>query len=130
MFSVSFTVINKYGKGGAVQISTVFCPPYMVLVEGSYEKGLLERFDSQRFSESVISDIHQLSGSSLSRCSKFKLHLKNAEKKWGNVFSFFHNCTWIGCLKLSLLRREYFSLVVHMLGNILKTFHITKRHFV
>ena len=65
MFSVSFTVINKYGKGGAVQISTVFCPPYMVLVEGSYEKGLLERFDSQRFSESVISDIHQLSGSSL-----------------------------------------------------------------
>ena len=65
MFSVSFTVINKYGKGGAVQVSTVFYPPYMVLVEGSYEKGLLERFDSQRFSESVISDIHQLSGSSL-----------------------------------------------------------------
>ena len=45
MLSVAFTVINKYGKCGTVQISTVFCPPYMLLVEGSYERGLLERFD-------------------------------------------------------------------------------------
>ena len=25
--SIAFTVINKYGKGGAVQISKVFGPP-------------------------------------------------------------------------------------------------------
>ena len=45
MLFVAFTVINEYGKGGTVPISTVFCPPYMLLVKGSYERGLLERFD-------------------------------------------------------------------------------------
>ena len=33
-------MINNYGKGGVVQIATVFGPPYMLLVEGSYEKRL------------------------------------------------------------------------------------------
>ena len=33
-YSIAFTVINKYGRGGVVQISTVFGPPYMLLVEG------------------------------------------------------------------------------------------------
>ena len=28
-------MINKYGKSGAVQISTVFEPPYMLVPEGS-----------------------------------------------------------------------------------------------
>ena len=38
--SITFRVINKYGKGGAVQISTVFGPSYMLLAEGWYERGL------------------------------------------------------------------------------------------
>ena len=33
-------MINNYGKGGVVQIATVFGPPYMLLVEGSYERRL------------------------------------------------------------------------------------------
>ena len=35
----------------------------------------------------------------------------------------------LGCLKLSLLIREYLSSPVNMLRNILKTLHITKIHF-
>ena len=38
--SVAFKVINKYGKGGSVKMSTVFGLPYMLLVEGSYERRL------------------------------------------------------------------------------------------
>ena len=34
---------------------------------------------------------------------------------------------WIGCLKLSVLTREYLSSVINMLTNILKNLHITKR---
>ena len=37
---MALAVTNKYGKGGAVQISTVFAPPYMLLSQGSYEIGL------------------------------------------------------------------------------------------
>ena len=38
--SVAFKVINKYGKGDSVKMSTVFGLPYMLLVEGSYERRL------------------------------------------------------------------------------------------
>ena len=41
------------------------------------------------------------------KCSKFYLHFKNAEKNGEEVFPFRDNCIWIGCIKLSLLRREY-----------------------
>ena len=58
---------------------------------------------------------------------KFNLASKNAETNWENVFSFWDNCIWIGSLKLSLLRREYFSLVVNVLRNSLENLHITKR---
>ena len=61
--------------------------------------------------------------------SKFNLHFKNSEINSENVFSFLENCTWICCLKLFLLRREYFSLVVNMLINIFKTFHVTETDF-
>ena len=45
------------------------------------------------------------------------------------LFCFRDNCIGIGCLKLSLSRREYLSLAVNIFTNILKTLHITKRDF-
>ena len=38
---IVFTVINKYGKSGVVQILTVFGPPYMLVPEGLFERGFL-----------------------------------------------------------------------------------------
>ena len=64
-----------------------------------------------------------------SKCSKFNIDFKNAETNWENVFCFWDICIWIGCLKLSLLRREYLWSAVNMLTNILKTLHITERSF-
>ena len=65
------------------------------------------------FSESVISEIQNLWGSSFfSKYSKFKLNFKNVEKNCEKIFCFWDNCFWIGIVKLSLLRRGYFSLRV------------------
>ena len=38
--SIAFTVINKYGEGSAMQISTMFGAFTMLLSEGSVETGV------------------------------------------------------------------------------------------
>ena len=63
------------------------------------------------------------------KCSKFYLHFKNGENKSEKVFPFRDNCIWIGCVKLSLLRREYLWPAVSVLKNIRKILPTTKRDF-
>ena len=61
---------------------------------------------------------------------KFNLDFKNAEKNQEKVFWFWDNWIWIGCVKLSPLRREYLSSAVNkLLTNSLKILHITKSTF-
>ena len=43
--------------------------------------------------------------------------------------SFCDNGVRIGCVKLSLLRREYLSSAVNMLTNTYKALHLTKNDF-
>ena len=45
---------------------------------------------------------------------------QNCRNKFRKCFFFWDNCIWIGCLKLSLLRRENLSSAVNMLTNILR----------
>ena len=63
------------------------------------------------------------------KCSKFNVSLKNAPKNWEKVCCFLDQCTWVCCVKCSLLRREYLSSALYLLTNSLKILHITKRHF-
>ena len=52
------------------------------------------------------------------------------KEKIGKTFSCFgDNCICIGCIKFSLLRREYLSLAVNVSKNSLEVFHITKSDF-
>ena len=37
--SITFTVINEYGKGGAIEIQTVFWPVYNVACQGFFYNG-------------------------------------------------------------------------------------------
>ena len=60
-----------------------------------------------------------------SKRSKFGLHFKSDKNNLVND-SFLDNCSWIGCAKLSLIRREYFSSAVNMLINSRKILYITK----
>ena len=61
------------------------------------------------------------------KCSEIDRDFKNVSKKSEKVFCLLDNCIWIGCVKFSLLRREYLPLSVNVLRNSPKILHITKR---
>ena len=54
---------------------------------------------------------------------------KMQEKIQKNYCIFIDNCVRTGCVKLSLLRREYLSSAVNVLTNSYKAFRRTKRDF-
>ena len=113
-----FTVINKYGKGAVVNIVTIFGTVYHLASGRVLWNGIFQTIIQSRFSESVISEIHWLWVSSFfGKTSKFNLDYRNAKTNWENVFCFWDNSIWIGCVKLSLLRGEYLSSAVNVLTN-------------
>ena len=53
------------------------------------------------------------------------------QKKKQKMFFFLReNPIWIGCVKLSLLRREYLPSALSVLGNSLEILHVTNRDFL
>ena len=81
-------------------------------------------------SESIISKKRKLWGSSFfSKCLKFKLYFKNAAKNSEKVFCFCDNFIWIGIVKLSLLRKRYFSSTTNVLKSRPKILHVNNWDF-
>ena len=66
MFSylIAFAVINKYGKGGVIQISTVFAPLRYCLSKSPLKLEFLDIYFATCFGP-VTSEIHHLSGASI-----------------------------------------------------------------
>ena len=60
------------------------------------------------------------------RFQQLFLTFKTAEKNFEKIFSFRDNWIWIGCVTLSLLRREYLLLAVNVLPKSLQALYITK----
>ena len=56
-------------------------------------------------------------------------NFKNSKKISEKAFYFGGNCVGIGCVKLSLLRREYLSSAVNVLTNSYKALRPTKKDF-
>ena len=88
----------------------------------SLSKGLLKQdfldIYLTTFSESVISEIQKLWGSSFfSKYSKFNVDFKNAAKDWEKKIFFWENSTWICIVKLSVLRTIYFSSLASVLTS-------------
>ena len=84
-----------------------------------------------RFSQAVAWEINKLWASSFFwKYSKLNLDFENKVKNREKVFSFWDNCMWMGCIKLSLLWRERLSTALVLLTNSLKLFHISKRDFL
>ena len=122
-------MIAKYGNGAVVQIATVFGPVYHLACQRVFLNGTFQAYIQLRFSESLISEIHLLWGSYFFlKCSKLNVDFWNAKKLEKPHFCFCNNCIWIGCFKLSPLRRQYLSSAVNVLTNSYKVLHITKRH--
>ena len=133
-------MINKYGKGSVLQISTVFCALTTLLLKGSSYTGIFRHlfhhvfrtrnFQNTAANYSVIFKIQQPWGWSFDwKCSEFNIPFKNAEANPENVFCFWDNGITIGCVKFCLLRREFLWWAVNVLRNSLRNLHITKRDF-
>ena len=126
--SFTFKMITEYGNGAVVQIATVFGPVYHLAFQRVLFNGTFQAYIQPRFSESLISEIQQLWGSYFFwKCSKFNADSENAKKRREKDFCFCDNCIWSGCIKLSLLRREYLSLADNVLTNSYNVLRITKR---
>ena len=128
--SITFQMISKYGNSAVFQIATVFEPVYHVACQRVLWNRTFWTYILPRFPECVISERNQLWGSSFFlKCSKFNADIENATKNWEKAFCFWDNCVQIGCVKLSLLRREYLSSAVNVLTNSYKALHLTKTDF-
>ena len=89
--SIASAPINKCDKITAMYTPRILWPTYHVGCGKSSETGLLDIYLTT-FSESVISEIENLSGSSFfSKFSKIFLDFKNVEKDSGKVFCFRDN---------------------------------------
>ena len=70
------------------------------------------------FLESVTLKIQNIWGSSFySKCLKFNVNFKNAEKNREIFFCFWDNCIWIRIFRLSLLRTGYLWSAANVLTN-------------
>ena len=128
--SITFTMIPKYCNGSVIQIATVFEPVYHVACQRVLWNGTFWTNIYPRFLECVIWQINQLWRSSFFRkCLKFHVDFENARKNWEKAFCFWDNFVRIGCVKLSLLRREYWSSAVNVLTNTYKALLLTKTDF-
>ena len=115
-YSIAFTVINKYGKGAGLEISIVFGTNCHVACWRIFWNLTFETFVWPPLSQFVLSGMLKLWGSSFfKKRSKYNVDLKNAQNSSEKDLSFLDNCIWIGCVKLSLLRTEYFSSAVNVL---------------
>ena len=80
------------------------------------------------FSESAISERQNLWQSSFfSKYLEFFADLNNLAENSAKDFFFSDNCIWLGIVKLSLLRTEYFSLADNVLTSSPKIWHVNKR---
>ena len=123
-------MISNYGNSVVVQIATLFEQVYHVTRQRVLWNGTFCTYILPRFPECLISEINQLWGSSFFwKCSKFKVDFKNATKNSEKAFSFWDNCVRIGCVKLSLLRKEYLSSAVNVLKKSYKVLRLTKTDF-
>ena len=128
--SITFTMITKYGNGAVISITTVFEPVYQVACQRVLWNGTFWTNIYPRFLECVIWQINQLWGSSFfCKCSKFHVNFENARKSSEKAFCFWDNYFRTECVKLSLLRREYWSSAVNVLTNTFKALHLIKKDF-
>ena len=123
-------MISNYGNSVVVQIATLFEQVYHVTRQRVLWNGTFCTYILPRFPECVISEINQLWGSSFFwKCSKFKVDFENLRKNPEKAFSFWDKYVRNGCVKLSVLRREYLSSVVNVLTNSYKSLRLTKTDF-
>ena len=118
------------GKLLSLRLQQCFKPFAMLSVEGSPKTRLFRHFTNHVFRTRKFWKYISYDGHFFWKICKFNIDFKNAKKNSEKFFCFWDNCIWIGCVKLSLLRREYLPSALSVLGNSLEILHITNRNFL
>ena len=98
----------------------------MLLLEGSPETRFFRHLSGYDFAVRNFKITKSMRVSFLSKCSKFNLDIKIDARNAEKGFCFWDNCIWIGIVKLSLLRRGYFSSAANVLTSSPKIWHVNK----
>ena len=101
----------------------------MLLVEGSSQTGLFRHLSDHFFAVRNFGNTKCIRAIYFPKLFKISYRFRKCRKKLGKAFSLRDNCIWIGIVKLSLLRRGYFSLVGNVLTSSPTIWHVNKRDF-
>ena len=114
---------NVYFQNGEKNWEKVFCFWNNSIWIGCVILSLLRR-------KHLLSTVNVLA-SSLKTLHSTTIDFSQTKKKknWEKGFRFWDNINWIGCVKLSLLRREYLSSAVNVLTSRIKVLHRTNIDF-
>ena len=101
-----------------------------LLLKGFCQTGFFRHLSGYDFEVRNLKITKSVRVSFLSKFWKFHLHFKIEARNAEKGFCFWHNCIWIGIVKLSLLRRGYFSSAANVLTSSPKICHVNKRNFL
>ena len=116
-------------KGPAFSFEQCLGPFTTMLIAGYVKRRFLGIYLPTFFAVYNFGNTLDMSFIFFKRMLKISITFQNLRKNLENYFYFWDNCILIGCVKLSLLKREYLSPAVNVLRNNFKIFHITKRDF-
>ena len=89
----------------------------MLLVKGSSETILFRHWSDHVLGVRNLGNTKSMRVIFFFEYSKFFIDFKNSAKNWEKVLCFWDNCISIGIVKLSLLRRGYFSSAANVLRS-------------
>ena len=110
-----------------LRLKQCFRPFTMLSLERSSETRLFRKLSNHHFLESVISEIHQLGGSSFFKDVQYLIYISKIHRQIQKTSA----VSEISASQLvalgSLLRRQCLPWTVNVLTNSLKTFYVIKR---
>ena len=101
----------------------------MLLLEGSSETGLCRHLSNYVFRARSFGNTKAFRVIFSSKMFKSESRFQKWSRKLRKMFCFWDNCTWIGIVKMSLLRTGHFSPVAYVLTSSPKISHVNKRDF-
>ena len=101
----------------------------MLLVKGSSEMRRVRHFSDYVFGVRNFRKTKSMTVIFFFKYLKFIADLNNSAGNWAKDFFFWDYCVWIGIVKLSLLRRGFFSLAANVVRSSQKIWHVRKRDF-
>ena len=127
--SIDLPMIKEYDKSVVMHIWAVLGHVYHVACRRVLWNTIYRHLSDHVFGVGNFGNATSIRVIFYSKCSKFKLNLKNAPKNCEKDFCFCDNCIWIGIVKLSLLTTGYFLSAANVLKSRPKSCHITIRDF-